>query len=89
MISVWSESCDFKKRDSLDGNMSVNTLIIGGGITGILTAYLLKQRGIDVVIIEANEIASGVTKNTTAKITSQHDIIYNKLIKEFGEDKAR
>ena len=34
-------------------------------------------------------MASGNTKNTTAKITSQHDLIYDKLISEFGEKKAR
>ena len=50
---------------------------------------MLKQKGRDVVLIDAAEIASGNTKNTTAKITSQHDLIYSKLIAEFGEEKAR
>lgn len=50
---------------------------------------MLKQKGRDVVLIDAAEIASGNTKNTTAKITSQHDLIYSKLIEEFGEEKAR
>ncbi|MDH5072251.1 Cytochrome b6-f complex iron-sulfur subunit 1 [Clostridium perfringens] len=54
-----------------------------------MTAYMLKQKGRDVVLIDAAEIASGNTKNTTAKITSQHDLIYSKLIAEFGEEKAR
>ncbi|MBQ6630947.1 MAG: FAD-dependent oxidoreductase, partial [Romboutsia sp.] len=56
---------------------------------GILTGYMLKQNGVDVVLIDADETASGNTKNTTAKITSQHDLIYDKLISEFGEEKAR
>ena len=43
----------------------------------------------NVVLIDTDEIASGNTKNTTAKITSQHDLIYDKLISEFGEEKAR
>ncbi|MFR7935978.1 MAG: FAD-dependent oxidoreductase, partial [Clostridium perfringens] len=63
--------------------------VIGAGIAGILTAYMLKQKGREVVLIDAAEIASGNTKNTTAKITSQHDLIYSKLITEFGEEKAR
>lgn len=50
---------------------------------------MLKQKGREVVVIDAAEIASGNTKNTTAKITSQHDLIYSKLIAEFGEEKAR
>ncbi|MCX0370860.1 FAD-dependent oxidoreductase [Clostridium perfringens] len=69
--------------------MKTDVLVIGAGIAGILTAYMLKQRGREVVVIDAAEIASGNTKNTTAKITSQHDLIYSKLITEFGEEKAR
>ncbi|MDK0606339.1 FAD-dependent oxidoreductase [Clostridium perfringens] len=69
--------------------MKTDVLVIGAGIAGVLTAYMLKQKGRDVVLIDAAEIASGNTKNTTAKITSQHDLIYSKLIAEFGEEKAR
>jgi len=89
MKSVWSESCNFKKRESLNGNIEADAVVIGAGITGILTAYMLKKKGINVVVIEAEEICSGNTKNTTAKITSQHYLVYDKLIKEFGEDRAR
>lgn len=89
MKSVWSESCKFRKREALNKDIKTNVLVIGAGIVGILTAYMLKQKGRDVVLIDAAEIASGNTKNTTAKITSQHDLIYSKLISEFGEEKAR
>ncbi|WP_415329290.1 FAD-dependent oxidoreductase [Clostridium perfringens] len=89
MKSVWSESCKFRKREALNKDIKTDVLVIGAGIAGILTAYMLKQKGRDVVLIDAAEIASGNTKNTTAKITSQHDLIYSKLIAEFGEEKAR
>lgn len=89
MKSVWSESCKFRKREALNKDIKTNVLVIGAGIAGILTAYMLKQKGREVVVIDAAEIASGNTKNTTAKITSQHDLIYSKLISEFGEEKAR
>ncbi|EOU1991863.1 FAD-dependent oxidoreductase [Clostridium perfringens] len=89
MKSVWSESCKFRKREALNKDIKTDVLVIGAGIAGILTAYMLKQKGRDVVLIDAAEIASGNTKNTTAKITSQHDLIYSKLISEFGEEKAR
>ncbi|WP_415298026.1 FAD-dependent oxidoreductase [Clostridium perfringens] len=89
MKSVWSESCKFRKREALNKDIKTDVLVIGAGIAGILTAYMLKQKGRDVVVIDAAEIASGNTKNTTAKITSQHDLIYSKLITEFGEEKAR
>ncbi len=89
MKSVWSESCNFRQREVLDKDIKTDILIIGAGIAGILIAYMLKQSGRDVVLIDAAQIASGNTKNTTAKITSQHYLIYNKLISEFGEEKAR
>lgn len=89
MKSVWSESCKFRKREALNKDIKTDVLVIGAGIAGVLTAYMLKQKGREVVLIDAAEIASGNTKNTTAKITSQHDLIYSKLITEFGEEKAR
>ena len=89
MESVWGESCEFGKRQVLNKDIETDILIIGAGIAGILTAYMLKQNGRDVVLIDADKVAGGNTKNTTAKITSQHDLIYDKLISEFGEEKAR
>ena len=61
----------------------------GGGMTGILCAHMLHQLGIDYVLCEADTICSGITKNTTAKITSQHGLIYEKLIRQFGVAKAK
>lgn len=89
MKSIWDESCEFDKREELKGDIKTDILIIGAGITGILIGYFLKQSGREVVLIDKSEIASGNTRNTTAKITSQHDLIYNKLIQEFGEEKAK
>lgn len=89
MKSVWNESCKLKKRGTLKKDIKTDILIIGAGIAGLLTAHMLKKSGRNVILIDGDEIASGNTKNTTAKITSQHDLIYNKLILEFGEEKAR
>ena len=89
MKSIWEENCKFDKREDLKGNIKTDILVIGAGIAGILTGYLLKQSGKEVVLIDKSETASGNTKCTTAKITSQHDLIYDKLIKEFGEEKAK
>lgn len=89
MESLWSKSVSFKKYNSLKGNIRVNTVIIGGGTAGLLTAYKLKEKGIDAVLIEAKRICSGQTKNTTAKITSQHGPVYSKIISFYGEDAAR
>lgn len=89
MKSVWSDSCEFKDRDTLYRDIEIDIVVIGAGLSGILTAYMLKKSGRDVVLIDSGKTAGGNTKNTTAKITSQHNLIYSKLISEFGEDKAR
>ena len=89
MQSVWSDSCKFEKRKVLDKDIKTDVLVIGAGIAGMLTAYMLRENGKEVVLIDKDEVCSGNTKNTTAKITSQHDLIYDKLISEFGLDMAK
>ena len=69
MESIWSESVKFKDRKSLDKNIKTDVLVIGAGIAGILTAYLLKESGRGVVVIDSEKTCSGNIKNTTAKIT--------------------
>ncbi len=88
MLSIWSAYSEFKSFPTLDGDKKTDVLVIGGGIAGILCAYKLKQRGVNCIVLEADKICRGVTQNTTAKITSQHGFIYDKLIKNFGEEKA-
>lgn len=88
MESVWNSGINFRKREALSNNIECDVAIIGAGIAGLLTGYMLNKSGREVVIIDAKSIGSGNTKNTTAKITSQHDLIYNNLVKEFGEEKA-
>ena len=88
MESVWNSGFNFRKRESLSNNIECDIAIIGAGIAGLLTGYMLNKSGREVVIIDGKSIGSGNTKNTTAKITSQHDLIYNNLNKEFGEEKA-
>ena len=88
MSSVWSDSVKIPKFPSLKSNIETDVLIIGGGMSGILCAYMLKQAGVDYTLVEATQICQGITKNTTAKITSQHGLIYDKLIKSVGVEKA-
>ena len=89
MESFWEQSAPRVRFDELKGNTSTDVLIVGGGIAGILCAYKLKNAGIDCRIAEATRICSGITKNTTAKITLGHGLIYDKLIHRFGEHRAR
>ncbi len=87
--SVWEKNAPQVRFESLKGNKSTDVLIIGGGIAGILCAHRLTNEGVDCMLAEATEICCGITKNTTAKITLQHGAIYDKMIRRFGEDKAR
>lgn len=82
------EGQEEKEREAkppLQGDITTDVAVIGGGMAGILTAYLLKERGIPAVVLECKEAGGGITKNTTAKITSQHNLIYDKLISYKGE----
>lgn len=63
--------------------------VIGGGIVGVITAYLLTKAGRQVTLVEARDFFSGVTGHTTAKITAQHRLIYDELIHTFGKEDAR
>ena len=87
--SVWTENVDLPEFESLSGDAKTDVLIIGGGLCGIMCAYYLEQAGVDYILVEGNKIASGITKNTTAKITSQHGLIYAKLLKSGGKEKAQ
>ncbi len=86
--SVWTDDAKLPEFPNLKEDINTDVLIIGGGLCGILCAYFLKQSNIDYVLAEGNRILSGITKNTTAKITSQHGLIYSKLIKSCGKEKA-
>ena len=86
--SVWTENCPLPGFPVLETDMETDVLIIGGGMAGLLTAHKLRRAGISCLLIEADRICAGVTRNTTAKITSQHGLIYNTLIRQFGADTA-
>lgn len=88
MDSIWMQTADMPAFPALKGNAKTDVLIIGGGIAGILCAYFLQAQGVDYMLVESGEICSGITKNTTAKITSQHGLIYDKLLRKAGKEKA-
>ena len=73
----------------LAGDVAVDVAVLGGGITGITTALLLKQAGKTVALVELHRIGHGVTGNTTAKLTSGHGLVYAKLTETHGPDVAR
>ncbi len=76
-------------RQSLKKDIRTEVAIIGGGMTGILLAERLKKAGKAVVVLEADCIGGGQTAGTTAKITAQHGLIYRKLLRRYGLEKAK
>lgn len=89
MDSLWANNMQLPEFDTLQGDTKTDVLVVGGGMTGLLIAHKLTQGGIDNLLIEADRICHGVTRNTTAKITSQHGLIYNKLARMFDDDTAK
>ena len=89
MQSVWQKDLPQENFNALDGNKKTDVLIIGGGIAGLLCAYKLKNAGVDCLLVEATRICGGITKNTTAKITLGHGLIYDKMIKRVGKERAQ
>jgi len=88
MESIWQKEIKLPEFPELKGNHHTEVLIIGGGIAGILTSYFLTKGGAECIILEKNRICSGTTSGTTAKITFQHGLIYNNLIRKKGIETA-
>ena len=88
MKSLWSKTVQLPEREMLKADLRVKNVVIGAGLAGILIAYFLQEKGQEVIVLDAKEVASGQTKNTTAKITSQHGLIYHDLIKKTGIERA-
>ncbi len=89
--SIWKHdvqpSAPLSRR--LEGDARADVLIIGGGMAGILCAHKLHARGVNCAVVEQRRVGSGVSGNTTAKITAQHGLIYHPLMKKRGVETAR
>ena len=88
MNSLWVETSEKINFPSLRGDLKTDVVIVGGGLAGILCLKELTDRGVACILLEAKTIGSGITRNTTAKITFQHGIIYDSLIKNVGTERA-
>jgi glycine/D-amino acid oxidase-like deaminating enzyme/nitrite reductase/ring-hydroxylating ferredoxin subunit len=87
--SFWIATAPSSPYRRLGKDLSVDVAIVGAGIVGITAAVLLRAGGREVALIEAGQVAEGVSGHTTAKVTSLHTLIYDELTRTFGEDTAR
>lgn len=86
--SIWTRTAHLPRFKGLEGDLKTDVLVIGGGITGLLCTWMLKQAGVDCALAEAGRICGGTTGGTTGKITAQHGLLYGKLVREFGPEAA-
>lgn len=89
MKSYWHKAEKIRRYPKLDRDLKVDVAVIGGGITGITAAYLLKQQGLRVAVLEREYIGSGVTGQTTAHLTCEIDQRLHEIEKSFGPATAR
>lgn len=84
--SIW-QTVDFEKQPPLTEKISCEYTIVGAGLCGLMCAYELTERGVSgdsIVIIEADRVCSGATAHTTAKLTAQHALIYDRITDRYG-----
>lgn len=86
-ISSWIENK--KQYPKLQKEESTEIAIIGGGLTGLTTAYYLTKEGREVMVLEKDKICNHTSGNTTAKITSQHGLFYYYLLQSLGKEQAK
>ena len=91
MNSFWLDSIENKNKfNKLEKDISTDVCIVGAGIFGLTCGYYLTKQGYNIVLLEKEkDIASKTTGHTTAKITSQHNLIYKYLIDSLGESMAK
>ena len=80
MKSIWSKTCNIEKQPALNGDIEADVAVIGGGMAGILAAYQLEQAGGDAVLLGAERVGGGQTKNTTVKNTTQDGKVLHTFI---------
>lgn len=89
MKSVWQENNRHFEFPELSGTVYTDILVIGGGMAGILCAWKLQQAGMDAIVLEAEQVGSGITARTTAVLTAQHDFLYQDMMQSFGVSTAK
>lgn len=87
--SLWQGSYTSSLYPALEGKISADVAIVGAGISGLTSAYLLKQAGLTVVVLDKASVGGGTTGRTTGKVTSQHNLIYASLQRHVGAEAAK
>src|SRR5215470_13110638 len=84
--SVWVEEVDVPRYDTLSSDLRAEVCVVGAGIAGLTTAYLLGLENKSVVVLEAGLIGRGETSRTTAHLSNALDDRYYELERLFRQD---
>lgn len=87
--SLWTATTPATDFPALDGDLRVDTAVVGGGIVGVTAALDCAEAGREVALVESDRVVEGVTGKTTAKVTAQHGLVYDSLVDRRGRDVAR
>src|SRR5687768_9086451 len=87
--SLWTTTALGRPFPALSGDMTVDVVVVGGGIAGLTTAWLLSRAGKKVVVLEMNRLLTGQTGQTTAHLTELLDTPYSQLRSHFGDKGAQ
>jgi glycine/D-amino acid oxidase-like deaminating enzyme len=87
--TVWKDDVKRSARQALETHMVADVAIVGGGMAGVLSAYLLAKAGKRVVLLEKKEIGEYATKHTTACITEIIDTDLADLEGTYGKENSK
>ena len=87
--SVWMKTAEIPSRPALAKDLTADVCVVGAGIAGLTTAYLLAQEGRSVVVLDDGPIAGGETSRTTAHLVNALDDRYFEIEDMHGEKGAR
>ncbi|HKG78886.1 MAG TPA: FAD-binding oxidoreductase, partial [Pyrinomonadaceae bacterium] len=87
--SIWMATANTPSQSQLRESIRTDVCIIGAGIAGLSTAYLLGREGRSVVVLDDGAIGGGMTGRTTAHLTNAYDDRYVEIEKVHGAEAAR
>ena len=87
--SFWILNNESEDYSALDKSIDAEYLIVGAGLTGLHTAYLLSDISSNIVIVDANKVGSGSSGRNTGKVTSSHGLIYDYISQKYGDKSSK